>query len=199
MTRSEAKSIAKNNLKGNWTMALVTSLIYTLIIGLLASTYGIAQLLLGSVFLVGYNFAFISAATTRKYEIENLFVGLKTNVSNRVVLSVMKNIFIFLWALLFIIPGIVKSYSYYLAEYISLQHPDYDYKQCLKESEEKMKGHRWELFVLQLSFIGWALLCLLTLGIGYLWLEPYIKQTEVEYINANIMQLYETNVVNVNE
>ena len=86
----------------------------------------------------------------------------------------MKYIKILLWSLLFLIPGIVKTYAYSLCEYISLKNPDFEYKTCLALSEKMMNGHKMEFFLFQLSFIGWDLLSLLTFGIlEILYVMPY--------------------------
>ena len=76
---------------------------------------------------------------------------------------------------------IAKSYLYVLTNYIGNDNPELSGKQVVEKSQMIMKGHRWEYFVLSLSFIGWALLSILTLGIGLLWLEPYIQVTTVKF------------------
>ncbi|MBQ3722269.1 MAG: DUF975 family protein [Bacteroidales bacterium] len=82
---------------------------------------------------------------------------------------------VFLWALLFIIPGLVKVFGYALTPFLLVDCPDLSPLQCIKLSDRMMKGHKFDLFYLYLSFIGWFLLGLLTLGIGYLWLTPYVE------------------------
>ena len=67
----------------------------------------------------------------------------------------MTRLFTILWAMLFIVPGFVKSYSYSMAMYIKVDNPDYDWRKCIDESQRMMQGHKWDLFVLDLSFIGW--------------------------------------------
>lgn len=83
-------------------------------------------------------------------------------------------IVICLWTLLLIIPGIIMSFAYLMTPFILNDRPDLSVGQALKLSRTMMKGHKWQLFCLELSFIGWALLSILTLGIGFLWLEPYV-------------------------
>ena len=79
----------------------------------------------------------------------------------------------FLWSLLFIIPGIIATYSYAMTGYILAEHPELTASEAIERSKEMMSGNRFRLFCLQLSFIGWAILCAFTFGIGYLWLGPY--------------------------
>ena len=78
---------------------------------------------------------------------------------------------------LLIIPGIVMSYSYAMADYVIAENPDMNAREVLAESRRIMHGNRWKLFCLQLSFIGPALLCILTLGIGLFWFVPYENAT----------------------
>lgn len=89
--------------------------------------------------------------------------------------------YILLWALLLIIPGIIKGYSYAMTPYILEDRPELSGDKAIEESMRMMSGHKWELFCLHLSFIGWELLCLLTLGIGQLWLKPYISTAEAAF------------------
>lgn len=103
------------------------------------------------------------------------------NYKRALFVSFMVYIYTFLWGLLFIIPGIIKSYSYSMTYFISKDHPEYTVDKCIEESRRIMKGNKWRLFVLHLSFIGWAILCVLTLGIGFLWLTPYIQTTTIHF------------------
>ncbi len=87
----------------------------------------------------------------------------------------------FLWSLLFIIPGIIKSYEYYMVPYILHDTPDLHYKDALAISKELMQGNKWRLFVLELSFIGWSILGSLCCGVGLFFLTPYIEATIAEF------------------
>lgn len=87
----------------------------------------------------------------------------------------------FLWTLLFIIPGIIKSLAYSQMFYIIAEYKEVSVTKAMKISIEITKGHKWDLFVMYLSFIGWDILCAFTLGIGNLWLTPYKNMT---YTNA---------------
>lgn len=85
------------------------------------------------------------------------------------------DIFTFLWTLLLIIPGIIKSYAYSMSGFILAENSEMTAKEAMKVSEKMMAGNKWRLFCLQFSFIGWQLLCILSLGIGFLWLTPYMN------------------------
>lgn len=197
MTRQEAKRQALDNLKGNWGYAILISFLYTILMAVLGSAWGIGSLLLGSALTIGLYYAYINGSITHQYKIEDLFFGFKDGLSNRIILSLLKNVFVFLWSILFIIPGIVKTYSYSLAEYISLQNKDLTWKECIDESRRLMDGHKWEMFMLDLSFIGWIILCVFTFGVGTLFLNPYRQATKVEYIDANIMPIKNINIQDI--
>ena len=190
MQRKQAKRRALDTLKHRWGEAIVVSLLYSIILAALSSVIGVGGLLFGSILLIGYYTILIEASINKKFNIEKIISGLNGDtLSTRIVLSVIKNIYIFLWSLLFIIPGIVKSYAYILAEFIAMENPEMSASDCLRKSQELMDGHKKELFVLDLSFIGWHILCMFSFGIGYLFLAPYIAQTRIHYIDENIMPL----------
>lgn len=117
--------------------------------------------------------------------------GMKVNYGNltkgyhdftRIFLTILlKGIYTLLWSLLLIIPGIVKSYSYAMTEFVLVDRPDLAYNEAIEESMRLMQGNKWRLFVLDLSFLGWALLCILTLGIGYLFLAPYMEVAHAHF------------------
>lgn len=90
-------------------------------------------------------------------------------------------IFIFLWSLLLIIPGIIKGYSYAMTPYILEENPELSANEAIDRSRFMMRGHKFDLFWLQLSFIGWFFLCILTAGIGFLWLEPYYYSAKAAF------------------
>lgn len=117
-------------------------------------------------------------------DLENLFDGFRGGRYTRVFCALfLVNLFTFLWALLLIIPGIMKAFSYALTPYIIMDEPELTARQAITRSCEIMEGRRWKLFCLYLSFIGWGILSLLTFGIGFLWLAPYM--------NASIAAFYE--------
>ena len=82
-------------------------------------------------------------------------------------------VFAFLWGLLLLIPGIIASYSYAMTPYIMVERPALTPMEAITASKELMQGHKWELFCLDFSFIGWDLLAALTLNLGHLFLNPY--------------------------
>ena len=99
----------------------------------------------------------------------------------RVKVMFFKTLFEFLWGLLFVIPGIIKSYSYFLIPYILADNPDIGKDRAFEISMKTMDGEKWDLFVLQLSFIGWYLLGLLCCCIGMYFVNPYAQTTYGEF------------------
>lgn len=112
---------------------------------------------------------------------DNLGVAFSEDYTNIVAAMFMTKFFAFLWSFLFIIPGIVKAYSWRLVPYIISEEPDITGTEARERSAQMMYGSRWKAFVLDLSFLGWALLGVLTLGIlNIVWTDPYKAATDAE-------------------
>ena len=87
----------------------------------------------------------------------------------------LRSLYIFLWSLLLIIPGVVAQYRYRMTPFIIVDHPELTASEAIRASKNMMKGNKWDLFCLDVSFIGWGLLCALTANIGYIFLNPYLN------------------------
>ena len=172
MFAKDFRQAAWKKLSGNWATAVVASLLYSLLMGLLNSS-GFGSLILGGVMTVGLYIVLMQISRNGSSGIENLFDGFRKGLGNNIVAGILVQLFTFLWALLFIIPGIVKSYSYAMTYMILADNPDMAPTEAIKASQAMMKGNKWRLFCLDLSFIGWVFLSALTLGIGLFWLIPY--------------------------
>lgn len=98
----------------------------------------------------------------------------------------------FLWSLLFFIPGIIKAISYSQMFYLIAEYKDLSVTKAMRISMIITKGYKWDLFILDLSFLGWILLSVLTFGIGSLWLEPYYKMTAINAYHALLKNALET-------
>lgn len=101
----------------------------------------------------------------------------------------MTNLFVSLWTILFIIPGFIKGYSYAMTPYVlkdkfSAGQTDIGATEAITESRKLMDGHKMDLFILDLSFIGWGLLGLITFGIGFIWITPYYRQTKANFYRS---------------
>lgn len=100
--------------------------------------------------------------------------------------SILQGIYILLWSLLLFIPGMIKTLSYSQTYFLLKDHPEYTVNHAITESKIRMKGYKWKYFLMGLSFIGWGILCILTLGIGLLWLIPYIYTSLAVFYNEII-------------
>ena len=147
------------------------------VVGILWSSF------VGNVIRVGSCRYFVeSQELGRSAGLGQLFSGFSGgNYLNVVKVMFMKGLFETLWTLLLIIPGIIKSYEYYLVPYLLAETPDLPYREALRISSEMMDGHKWRLFVLELSFIGWLFLGSLLCGLGVLFVHPYESATFAEF------------------
>lgn len=174
--RAKARAALGNNIfDKSWLLTTLAIFIVSLILSLVSQmSCGIGTMLLTGPLYVGLYAAFLKL--TRKedeFKISNIFEGCD-NFGSNLSLGVMHSLMIALWSLLFIIPGIMKSYSYAMCYYVKADHPEYGWRECLDESERLMKGNRMKFFWLQLSFTGWAILGYLTCGIGVMWVSSYM-------------------------
>ena len=153
-----------------------------LVIVLIAMLLGIAfSVFVTSPVMVGCKRFFAVNAFEKANISEVGFSFKKGRYMNIVKVMFMKNLFIFLWSLLFVIPGIIKLYEYFLVDYILTEDPTIDYKTALNQSKEMMNGYKMETFILELSFIGWILLSILTCGIlSIFYVNPYMHATMAE-------------------
>lgn len=141
-------------------------------IALAAIVMAVLYFVLGSIVEVGYAKFNLELLDGKEARIEDLFVYFHKWQTTATV-RLLQSLYVFLWSLLFLIPGIIASYSYAMTGYILAEHPELTASEAIEWSKEMMSGNRFRLFCLQLSFIGWSILCVFTLGIGNLWLRPY--------------------------
>ena len=147
-----------------------------------SSIGSLALFLLSGPLMVGMAHYFLHVADRNNPQISDMFGHFK-NFGNTFVLYLLTMIFTCLWSLLFIIPGIIAAISYSMAPFILAEHPEIKASDAIKMSKEMMKGHKGEYFMLHLSFIGWYLLCILTVGIGFIFLSPYVETASAEFFN----------------
>ena len=121
-----------------------------------------------------------------KTSVSQVFWGFREGRFGNIVWTIfMRNVYIILWGLLFVIPGVIKGYSYKLVPYILAENPDVEQERAFKISKHAMNGRKWDAFVLDLSFIGWHLLNTVTFGIvGIFYVNPYINTTQAEFYAA---------------
>lgn len=192
MNNAELRARARQNLGGSlfhsdWLMGLAVCLVASIIISAIP---------LASIFLVGpinFGLAVVFLKKARNggpIEFGDLFRGFD-RFGETLVLGLMQWLIPFLW---FLIPiagiyfGIKKSYSFALAMYVKVDNPNAQWRECLDRSTLLMDGHRWELFCLQFSFIGWMILGSLVCGIGTLWVTPYMTAAVANFYEARRVQ-----------
>jgi len=107
-------------------------------------------------------------------QIESLFNIYRDNFQKSFLVTFLVVLFTMLWSLLFFIPGVIMAYAYSMSVFVANDNPELTAMEAIQKSKELMQGHKWDLFVLDLSFIGWILLCCLTFGLGFVLLQPYI-------------------------
>ncbi|MBE6704186.1 MAG: DUF975 family protein [Ruminococcaceae bacterium] len=129
---------------------------------------------------LGLTMIYITIASDWEIEIGDVFKGFN-RFFDAFKVQFFVSLFTFLWSLLFIIPGIIKSLSYSMAMYIMADEPGIDALDAINKSARMMEGHRMELFLLELSFIGWGLLCVVTLGIASVYVVPYEQTTMTNF------------------
>lgn len=207
LLNSELRAQARERLDGKWgTFVLMTFLMYVIsailqipgsvgdLLKVLSPENALTSESMSSISVVlsllalplswGLTVSLLRNHREESVDIENLFDGFRRGRYVRVFCALfLVNLFTFLWALLLIIPGIMKAFSYALTPYILLDEPELTAKQAIARSSEIMEGRRWKLFCLYFSFIGWGILSVLTFGIGFLWLLPYM--------NASFAAFYE--------
>ena len=179
----ELRGAARERLKGNWGTAVLLCLIFTIVSGLpgaIPYIGAVISIILAGPLTLGLVACFMKLVRNEPFSFEGLFDGFK-NFTPAFILTLLIAIFTFLWALLLIVPGIIAGYRYAMAYYILSDNPQMSGKEALEESKKMMNGFKGKLFCLHLSFIGWGLLGLLTFGIGYLWLIPYIQTSTANF------------------
>lgn len=191
MTRSELKARARaqlgNRIFGSlWMYALLACLIVSALSGAAGSVIpGIGALIVIGPMSYGLNYVFLKQARDgQEMQLGDLFKGFTDDFGQTFLIGLLTSIFIMLWSLLFVIPGIVKAYAYSMAYYIKVDHPDYDWRRCISESQAMMKGHKGELFMLDLSFIGWLIVGAMCAGVGTLWVAPYMEASRAQFYES---------------
>lgn len=205
MTYSDIRRVARENLQGNYwqsvTVAFVAAIFGALItssnisidvdaehlqripeffkkvlilVGSAAGTLSLVQLILGGTVQLGYAKYLLNQHNHASLDIKDLFSQFD-RFKHGFLQLFLRSLYTILWTLLFIIPGIIKSLSYSMTPFIMAENPDMTAKEAIEASKQLMDGHKGELFVLGLTFFGWDLLCLLTLGIGTFFLNPYVN------------------------
>ena len=174
-------------LSNRWTPAVAVTIVYCFISALVSSVSATMNIaLLGSFFIIpmyySYYVAFLNNKRTgAEIKIESLFEGYNDYFARVSFTLLLAYLYMVLWTLLFIIPGIVKSISYSQTVYVLKDYPELSYNQAIERSMAMMEGHKWQYFGLLLSFIGWFILIFITFGIASIWVAPYLAATSAHF------------------
>lgn len=180
MDRLSLKLAAKSQIKGKIGTLFVISLVIALV-SMVPSFIPIVGTLISS-FIVSPAFAFsttliyLAIVANRSIQVSDAFQGFSFFWTAFKV-NFLTGLFTMLWSLLFVIPGIIKSYSYSMSMYIAAENPQIPALDAINLSKKMTEGHKMDLFVLDLSFIGWILLSVITVGLGFIWVGPYMSAT----------------------
>lgn len=176
MNRAELKAVAKQQIKGKIGILFLISLVISIISGLASSIVAPLALLVTAAFSLSTARVYLTVSRDYDVTVKDAFSGFDDFWSAFKV-TFLQGLFTMLWSFLFIIPGIIKGISYSMALYILAENKGKSARECIKESMEMTNGHKMELFVLSLSFIGWFFLIGITFGIAAIWVVPYMNTT----------------------
>ena len=179
-TNIELKEAAKLSVKPYLFESILVVFLFGLIMG--GSSYAAgASLIVGGPLTIGLIMFFSSLRRNEKPEIATLFQGFKEHFTSSLVGYLLSMLFIMLWSLLLIIPGIIKSFSYAMTMYIIKDNPTMSGNDAITLSRKMMDGHKMRLFSLYLSYIGWFLLGIITFGIAIIYIAPFIHAAVLEF------------------
>ncbi len=175
--------MARESLRTHWGLGVGVMVLYWIFgvgVSFIPFVGTIAGLLLTGPLMVGLYLVFLKIARQSQAEVGQLFQGFQ-RFGTALGAYLLMTLFIILWSLLLIIPGIIASYSYMMTFFVIADDPAVGPLQAITRSKEMMRGNKWKLFCLFWRFFGWSLLCILTLGIGFLWLMPYMQTTTAHF------------------
>jgi len=178
--------MARKSLKDKWGLAIGTFVVYMLIIGAIQTTteffplVGLLLLAISGPMALGIAIFSINISRNQDARLDQIFQGFN-NFNTSLGAYLLMLLFTFLWTLLLIIPGIIAVLSYSMTFYILADDNSIGAMEVIDKSKKMMDGYKWKYFCLGLRFIGWSLLCILTLGIGFLWLLPYMQVSMVKF------------------
>ena len=177
---SELRAEARVALTDKWVMGAVTTLVFGAVSGAASYIPVVGTILVALPMMYGYSIVMLSVMRGGEMNIGGLFDGF--NDFGRIVgTKLLQAIYTFLWTLLLVIPGIIKNYSYAMTDFILKDQPELANNAAIEKSMAMMDGNKMKLFLLDLSFIGWAILCLFTFGIGFLFLQPYVQSAHAAF------------------
>jgi uncharacterized membrane protein len=177
------KQLDENIFKSKWLMMTLVCALLPLAEAAAVSLFVfgvIAVIIISGPLLYGVARVTVECVENEKWDVSHAFVAFQENFGHSAMLGFLQMLLTFLWSLLFIVPGIVKSYSYAMTYFIMNDDETIGANDAITKSREMMNGHKWELFMLDLSFFGWILLSILTFGILSFWVTPYMNLAHAE-------------------
>lgn len=189
---SEIRSAARTALSGHWAEAAMFTFVYYLVswaigavsTGLDLIVPGTSMLVILLVLPMGWGYAVAFLANSRgaedPFNVSRMFDGYK-DFSRIFITILLMQVYTFLWTLLLIVPGIIKALSYSMTSFVLYDNPEMKNNEAIELSMKMMDGHKMDLLWLYLTFIGWGILCIFTLGIGYFWLAPYVQTSLAQF------------------
>lgn len=179
----ELMRMARESLSGRWGLAIGTLFGSMLIFGVLAVIPILGQLaalLIAGPYTLGVATFSLSLAREEDARFEQVFKGFN-NFASALGLYFLMSIIVFLFMLLLIVPGVIRAIAYSMSYYIMADNPEMGAMEVLDESKRMMDGYKMKYFRLLMRYFGLAILCIFTLGIGFLWLAPYIQVTNAKF------------------
>jgi uncharacterized membrane protein len=177
MTNAAITAQARATLKGSWKMPILAFVVYFFIfmfLSFIPMIGWLASMIIAGPMMLGYCIFFLAFVRGEEIQLSRLFDGFQQFI-NALLAYILQAVFIFLWTLLLIIPGIIAAFRYAMTFYILADNPGMEGLTAITHSKELMMGKKWKLFCLGCRFIGWFLLGVLSLGIGFLWIIPYFQ------------------------
>ncbi len=180
MSNKQFKEMALQTLEGKWGLAAKGALIYVVFVAIFEgltnfhSSLSLINIILAGSLSLGFTLFFLSFSREEDAEVGQVLQGFNYFTTAMFTYLLMA-LFVLLWTICLIIPGIIAAISYSMTFFILADNPHMKPMEAIDKSKEMMEGHKLQYFYLLLSFIGWFLLCILTLGIGFIWLLPYIQ------------------------
>lgn len=188
MNRAELKAQAKEQIKGKIGIIFITMLVMAIVSAVATGVLSlipvvgslVASIIVTPAFTLSAVRIYLNVANGGRPSVGDGFSGFDDFwAAFKVTFFI--GLYTFLWSLLFVIPGIIKAISYSMSMYVLAENKGMSAHDCIAQSKEMTNGHKMDLFVLELSFIGWILLGAITFGIAFIWVLPYMETT---YVNA---------------
>lgn len=183
MKAKEVRAIGRENLKFQWGTSLLAVLIYGALITVANALPVVGAVIVAGPLLFGLTYVFYNASKKEKINLWDLFKGFEIKFGDSFLANLLVVLYTCLWSLLFVIPGIIKAYSYSMYMYLLIREPELSAQDSITKSREYMDGNKWRLFCLKLSFIGWDILEVITCGIVAIYVEPYKRHALMAFYN----------------